>query len=167
MTIIYLRPENFFVNENNELCNNIDGFSFVIFTSKRCVICKDILPIFIRLSNHITGCTFVEMDVDQNQQKIRSIAAKTSTPIDFVPYILFYVNGRPTARYIPEEQSPHINFDKMKQFLLMQSQKDYQQVVKNNHQQPSEKSIPDYSIGKPICSKNGVCYHTYNSAYKK
>lgn len=165
MTIVYLQPDNFYVNPYNEMCNNINGFSFVLFTSKHCAFCKDIIPSFRSLANHIDGCTFVEMDVDQQQQKIRSIAANSNTPINFVPYLLFYINGRPTARYIPEEQTPHINYDKMKQFLIMQSQQHH--APKDNKAAAHKSLIPEYSIGKPICSGKNVCYLGYDSAYKK
>lgn len=166
MTIVYLQPDNFYVNPYNELCNTISGFSFVIFTSKHCTFCKDILPAFRNLANHIDGCTFVEMNVDQQQQKIRSIAAGSSTPINFVPYLLFYINGRPTARYVPEEQAPHINFEKMKQFLIIQSQKQRNTTQEAVAAAP-QSSIPKYSIGKPICTDKNVCYLGYDSAYKK
>jgi hypothetical protein len=108
------------------------------------------------------------MDVDQQQQKIRSIADGSSTPINFVPYLLFYVNGRPVARYVPEEQASHINFEKMKQFLIIQSQK---QGNKSNTTPKAaatpQSFIPKYSIGKPICNNKNVCYLGYDSAYKK
>ena len=176
MTILYLRPDNFFVNQYGELCNTVKGMSFVMFTSKQCVFCHEIQPTFKKLSKCIRGCTFVEMDVDQQYQKIRSIASSSSTPINFVPYLLFYINGRPMSRYVPEEQNPSANFDKMRQFLLMQSQHQSPSTpvthtsasTTGSHTttQPPKQNIPEYSIGKPVCSGQNVCYLGYNKAYK-
>ena len=166
MTIVYLQPNNFFV-KNDEMCNDIKGFSFVLFSSEKCVFCKDIIPPFRNLSTRISGCTFAEMNVDQQHQKIRLIASNSSTPINYVPYLLFYVNGKPVARYVPEEQNPHSNFDKMKQFLLVQSNNHQRVSVSKTSAAPPEKSIPEYSIGKPTCSSRNVCYLLGSEAYNK
>ena len=64
--------------------------------------------------------------------------------------------------------------DKMKQFLLIQSQKQQSQkqqsggvVNQKQSSAPPAKSIPEYSIGKPICTGKNVCYLFGNDAYKK
>lgn len=166
MTIVYVQPDNFFVSsQTNELCHIVRGFSFVLFTSKQCVFCKDIEPVFRNLSNHIDGCTFIEMDVDQQRQKIRTIAAGSTTPINYVPYLLFYINGRPTARYVPEEQAPQLNFEQMKQFLITQSKS--KGNVNSTRSTLYSPAIPKYSLGKPICTNKNVCYLGYDHAYKK
>lgn len=172
--MLYLRHTNYYVNKNNQLCNNVPDFSFIFFTSSECSYCYDLMPDFIRLSKAIQGCTFGQLDVDYDNQAIRVVASRSSTPINYVPYLVLYVNGIPFNVYTHDERRGSNNFEGMKQFLIHNTQR----LLKNPNQPPpptgpinkgavtSSQKIPGYSIGKPVC-KNGLCYYSYDAAYSK
>lgn len=168
MTLVYLKPENYFVNQNGDLCNNLKGYSFVMFTSDKCEYCNDIKPAFHYLPNTIQGCIFAEMNIDQQKQKIRMIASQSKTPINYVPYVILYLHGIPIAQYIPDEKNPQANFEKIKLFLINQTKKN-QTPTNNNQQQQlpnNNRNIPEYSLAKPSNTKR-VCYLTAAQAYGK
>ncbi len=161
---MFLTPENFYVDGSGKLCTKIPGYSFILFSSPNCGFCKDVIPAFNRLSQMIQGCVFASMNVEQKQQKIREIAQRSDTPINYVPLFMLYGNGRPIAQFYPDEQNPHTNLDKMKSFLINQTAS---KTAKTAAQKPQEPALPAYSIGIPGNSQKRVCYLDFDSAYKK
>ena len=176
--MLYLSPSDFYVNRSSELSVNTPGMVFVLFTSSQCPFCNDIQPVFMQLSKYIQGCTFALMNVEMQQQRIRHMSARTTSPINYVPFLVFYKDGRPVSQYVPDENKPQLNFIKMKEFLLQQGKQAHavslssrpcanpttKAKVQNNQ---SGTPIPEYSIGKPVCSKQRVCYLGYDKAYIK
>jgi thiol-disulfide isomerase/thioredoxin len=160
--LTYLTPNDYFITQQNELANKIPGFSFIFFSSSGCKFCKDVMPSFLRLSQILQGCVFGIMNVDQEEQKIVSMSASTKNKLEFVPYVLLYVNGKPLAPYMPDEDNPDANFEKMKTFLIAQT------TSLNSGDKPTAKSaqIPPYAGGIPGNLKR-VCYFSYDRAYGK
>lgn len=176
--IVYLVPNDYYVNREDELCNKIDGHSFILFTTTSCHYCKDIQPIFVKMSQTIQGCTFGIIDVDQENQKIVNIASRSKTPLEYVPYMILYLKGRPIAQFIADESHPEKNFDYMRDFLIQQSnaaKRDISTMQQHRQQQQQQQgavgtnNIPAYSLGIPGNLKNprarNVCYLGFDKAY--
>lgn len=201
--LVYLTPNDYKLRQISsdrkpgemieELCTEIPGISFILFTSNSCKYCKDIYPYFLRVSQIIQGCVFGIMNVDVMNQKIVAMSHRSSTPLQYVPYLMLYINGRPVAQYVPDEENSAHNVELMRSFLVAQTKRLTRQqndtAGRHHHQnQPrhndqgvgagisntasGESSIPAYSIGIPGNMKSAresrkVCYLDFNSAYKK
>jgi hypothetical protein len=110
-----------------------------------------VMPAFKRVSDLIKGCTFAIMDVNQDNKKVVTISEASNHKLKFVPFIVFYKDGLPTAYFTPNENAPDQNFEALKRF-----------VVENTK---SKKQIAPNSIGFPSANKKDVCYLTLNDAY--
>ena len=87
-------------------------------------------------------------------------------PIEVVPYIILFINGKPYMRY----QGPHSS-EEISRFIIEISQKiqtkqNFVKDDKNIKQPKNGKGIPAYTIGKPICADD-VCYLEFDDAYTK
>ena len=174
--MIYLRYSDFYINHAGNLCVNQKGYSFVMFVSNACSYCSEIAPSFLRLSQIIKGCVFGTINVDQDSRKIVEISNRSRTPLEYVPYLVLYANGVPMAQYHSDESNPDSNFEKMRIFLLSQTQRSNEQPNstgsgQQQQQQSSEYVIPAYSIAIPHNAgtkrSKRVCYLGYEHAYGK
>ena len=149
------------------LYNNIRHYSVVLFYATTCEYCKPYLQIFKKLPGNVAGCTFGITNIQSNMS-IVALSRQTISPIDFVPLIIYYVDGRPFMKYNGEADGTQIVefiVDVTEKLGANTKSKFYEDRVK---QQETEKKIPEYAIGKPkssvvkfvgdmIC-KDGVCY---------
>lgn len=176
--LLFLSSEDFFIqkfNKVNLLCNNIVGLSLVLFYSNACKFCKNLIPIFKQLPDTVNGCQFAMMNVSNNKQCI-VMSTSTTSPIKVVPYVILYMNGKPYMRY----QGPH-DIREITKFIvemakkINESQRDNQAVQRAPNQQqgatalnhrPIPHKIPEYTIGKPLCGDDEVCYLDVEEAYE-
>lgn len=128
-------------------------YSIVLFYTDDCPECKILKPVLLRFVGHpdIQVCFLNVYDPDS--PTIIEKSRKTSTPLEHVPFVVFYINGVPFKTFDGE-----YNFQ------------DFQKFIKNVITEASKiqdtskiSEIPPYTTGKPNCSK--VCYLTYNQAY--
>ncbi len=70
----------------------------VLFYSTTCEHCKTLKPIFSQLPSVIRGVQFAMVNISTNKGIIAK-AQRTNTPIEYVPLVIFYVNGMPFAQY--------------------------------------------------------------------
>jgi len=165
--LVYLTPNDFFVNDKNQLVTRLQGFSFLMFTSTQCPHCKFVEPAFTRLSSLIQGCTFALVDVDQDNRQIIKKALHTSNKIEYVPYIVLCLNGVEKMQFKPiESQNDQpvddviaMNIKAMRTFLV-------EQTSHIRSEAPTKQTVSTHSIGMPVNSKK-VCYMQYSSAYTK
>lgn len=165
---MFLTPEDFFI-ANGELHLKAQGYAFIFFMSKNCGFCDDVKPAFNRLSQMIQGCTFAYMDVDQKQQQLVQMSYQTANPIQYVPLLLLYINGRRVGQFFPDEENPNNNLQKMTNFILSTTKQPTQSGASSSQKkEETESGIPKYSIGIPgnLASKR-VCYFGYEQAYNK
>jgi thiol-disulfide isomerase/thioredoxin len=94
------------------LCNFIPGISLIMFYSNSCENCKNLIPIFKQLPGNISGCQFGLVNLSQNKNIIE-MSFNTITPIEFVPYIVLFNDGKPFIRYT----GPH-NIKCLTQFIV-------------------------------------------------
>jgi len=90
------------------------------------------------------------------------MSRETIAPISFVPYIVLYINGRPYMRY----QGPH-SASEIGRFVFEVSQKiqNKQPFSKEEVKEDPRGGIPAYTIGKPLCGDENVCYLEFQTAY--
>lgn len=146
------------------LCHGIPGFSLILFYSKQCGYCNDLIPIFKKLPGSITGCQFGMVNVSNNK-KVISMSSNTIAPIEYVPYILLYVNGKPFMRY----NGPYDGAE-IKRFVFEVASKVRDKQKFNNEkvkEDPKGRGIPEYTLGQPLYGKPGekVCYLNFRTAY--
>ena len=113
--LLFLQSEDFNVQAGTKgdiVCNVIRGISLVLFYSPRCVYCQRLIPIFKKLPGSIGGCQFGMINVT-SENTIVAMSRNTVVPIEYVPLIILYVNGKPFIRYDGEHHE-----EKIREFLL-------------------------------------------------
>jgi len=165
-SILFLTTEDFTVQKGTKgdiMCHNIPGFSLILFYSTHCVHCQSLIPIFKRLPGSINGCQFGMINISTNRSTV-DMSATTIAPIKYVPYIVLYVNGKPFMVYKgPYQESEIRNFVVEIANNIQKKQQFSKEKVKETPQE--EGGIPAYTIGKPLCGNDKVCYLTFNGAY--
>jgi len=164
---MHLTPNDFYINEELTLGNKLPGYSFIFFMTLDCPYCDDVKPAFDHLAKIIQGCTFFYMDVSQKNQEIVVKSRQSKTPINYVPYLVLFYNGKQIKQYIPDEDHPQNNVKKMTNFLI-ENASNPEQINQTSKVPDDVSDIPPYSIGIPgnYASKK-VCYLPYTNAYKK
>ena len=147
------------------MCHSIPGMSLILFYSTQCEFCQKLIPIFKFLPGTLGGCQFGMINVSTNRECVK-MSQGTIAPITYVPYIVLFMGGKPFMKY----QGPY-DANEIKRFVfeVAQKMKNKQKFTddakikmnKNNHE------IPAYTIGRPLCGEDGVCYLTMEEAYKK
>lgn len=166
--LLFLTADDFQLTngiKGNIMSTNIPGFSLILFYSTQCNHCQSLIPIFKSLPGTIGGCQFGMINVSHNKKCIM-MSRSSIAPIEVVPYIILFINGKPYMRY----QGPHSS-QEISRFIIEISEKIHpkQNFVKDDKtiKQPKNgKGIPAYTIGKPICG-NDVCYLEFDDAYTK
>ena len=124
------------------LYNNIRHYSVVLFYATTCEYCKPYLQIFKKLPGNVAGCTFGITNIQSNMS-IVALSRQTISPIDFVPLIIYYVDGRPFMKYNGEADGTQIV-----EFIV--------DVTEKLGANTKSKFYED-RVGDMIC-KDGVCY---------
>ena len=162
--LLFLDSSDFNVQKGMKgdiLCHQIPGFSLILFYSKHCSFCQNLVPIFKKLPGTIGGCQFAMVNLSINKKCV-DMSQSTVTPIKYVPYIMFYINGKPFMTYKGPQEEEEIrrfvievanNINKKQQFST--------EKVKENQ----EEGVPAYSLGKPIQGNDKVCYLDFTKAY--
>ena len=154
---MFLTYHDFDVQHRELVLKNLPGYYFVFFTQDRCTYCNDLKPVFNKLESMTTGCNFVYVDVDQGNQQVVSMSHATDSPIEYVPLLLLYINGRCVDRFVPDEQTPSNNLANMSSFLLSHAKQKTTSSTKTTDR--TIPRIPAYSIGIPgNHASDRVCY---------
>ena len=128
-------------------------YSIVMFYTDDCPQCKVIKPILLSFVGNPTIQICMVNVYDPDSTNLIQMSQKTSTPLQHVPFLVFYINGTP-----------------FKKFDGQYTVQDFQNFVKNVMDEAAKikdtseiSEIPAYTIGKPNSAK--VCYLTYQKAY--
>jgi thiol-disulfide isomerase/thioredoxin len=165
--LLFLNSGDFSISKGtkgNIMCHLIPGFSLILFYSTQCEHCQSIIPIFKKLPGSVGGCQFGMINVSTNKACVK-MSKNTISPITYVPYIVFYINGRPSMIY----KGPH-DGKEIQKFIMevaenVQSKQNFYKNVKHSSQEPE---IPSYCLGKPLCGRDDkVCYLSFDNAYNK
>lgn len=163
--LLFLSSDDFSVQQGQKgkiLCTpQLKGFSVILFYSVQCDHCQTLIPIFKTLPQHFAGFQFAMINVSNNKNVIM-MAKDTIAPITYVPYVLFYVDGKPYMQY-----SGPYRLDEIKQFIV-EVANEVKSKAKFFDQKtappPANNRIPEYAIGVPKC-KDDVCYLEFEKAY--
>lgn len=170
--LLFLTNDNFSVNSGTKgkiLCNNIKGYSLVLFYSTECVHCQNLIPIFKKLPNTINNCSFGMVNISQNMGIIEK-SKQTISPITYVPYILMFIDGVPYMKYNGPSQ-----IEEIKRFIVEVVSAVNKQKFAVNTEKKSQQSnapvldksnIPSYTTGIPVCAGD-VCYIQFDKGYKQ
>lgn len=161
--LLFLSSEDFLVSDNQSeklLCTHVNqGLVLVLFYSTQCEHCKNAIPIFRQLPQIVHGCSFGMINVSTNA-KVVHLSRSTISPIQYVPFIILYVNGEPYYKYKGAITLPDIQ-----NFIIQMSK-----VLESKQQfvvpEKETKKIPEYSTGIPYCDED-ICYLEFNEAYDK
>ena len=162
--LLFLQSGDFNVQTGTKgdiMCNSIRGISLILFYSTKCSYCQNLIPIFKRLPGSVGGCQFGMINIT-NERDIIRLSSQTIAPIQYVPLIILFVNGKPFIRY----DGPHEEKD-LRNFLMdvtkkLQTKDKFSD--KNKKQNSNEKEIPLYSVGVPLCGED-ECYLDFDEAY--
>lgn len=162
--LLFLTKDDFNIKEGSKgelLCHNIKGISLILFYSTQCPHCHTFIPCFKRLGGTIGGCQFGMINISKNREVVM-MSKKTIAPIEYVPYVVLYVNGIPFMRYDgPQDEREIRNFVTDVANQLQTKEKFSSEKVKQ-----TGKGIPAYTIGKPLVGCDGnVCYLEFDEAY--
>ncbi len=175
--LLFLTQEDFYntydKNKAYVMAHRIPGVSLILFYSTQCVHCKTLIPIFKSLPGSVSGCQFGMVNIANNKNCVH-MSKNTISPINYVPYIILYIGGKPLMRYSgPYELSP------IQKFVVEVTNKLHvkQEFIRSNKTKgggtttPSGGSItnhpgeiPAYTIGKPLWGSR-VCYLEMDDAY--
>ena len=117
--LLFLTSDDFLLTKAPNglvLSTQIRGFSLLLFYSDRCPNCRNMLPIFKKLPLYVSDCVFGLTNVDKNR-KIIEMSNETIKPIDYVPFTVFFLNGRMLCVY----KGPP-DLDELKRFIFEYSQ---------------------------------------------
>jgi hypothetical protein len=92
------------------------------------------------------------------------MSKNTIAPVTYVPYIVLYINGRPFMVYKGPSESEEI-----RRFVIevANNVQKKQQFSKEKVKQDDNGGIPAYTIGRPVCGDDKVCYLNFGTAYTK
>lgn len=166
--LLFLTSGDFNVQRGSKgpiLCHGIKGYSLIMFYSTHCPKCQTMIPVFKRLPGTIGGCQFGMVNVGNNRKCIE-MAKQTVTPIQYVPLIILYINGKPFMRYPAERPGTIENLQKFV-IEIAENVRQKQQFTRSKADTPiNAEDLGNLfkGIGIPVCS-GGVCYLPNSDAY--
>ena len=161
--LLFLDSDDYYRTEGQKgpiLCHKIKGLSLIFYYSTECPHCQSFIPEFKKLPGRIGGCQFGMVNVNKNVKLIK-LSQNTIAPIQFVPYIMLYVDGKPFIRYDGEhnlgmimdfivdvnkklqQREQFLNQERQKQMAMMQQKgmQGIQQGFKQNQNEMEFKEI--------------------------
>ena len=174
--LLFLTADDFELRKGtkgNIVCHDIPGYSLVLFYSTQCKYCKELIPVFKQLPGSISGCQFGMINVSKNKNIVH-MSRNSIAPIEYVPYVILFINGKPSMRYDGPADVQTIQkfvIDVSNRFKGQNFNRQEEQSTHQKGQQAKirqqDKRIPEYCIGKPLCGDNKRCYLEFNTAYVK
>lgn len=178
MGIYFFNNDDFTVRHNQKgklltFTEEYKGLYLVLFYSKECKYCDQLMTQFKQLPQSIMGCRFVMVNINQNPEIVEK-SKQTISPISYVPDLILYVNGLPYVRY----DGPN-ELNDIKQFILdissklektsFLSEERPPDEIQEQHINIEENAIPEYTVGMPLCGSSkdvyGRCYLEFDNAY--
>lgn len=128
----------------------IEGeYSLVLFYTNECDKCNRVKPELMKMVGNPRVQICVVNVYHKSSDDLIGKSLKTTTPLQYVPFVVFYVKGFPFKVY-NEEGGDLAGFV-------------FKSIEEASKTFDFSDAIPSYSIGKPVASK--VCYLTYSKAY--
>lgn len=131
--------------------------SLVLFFTPDCEYCEELKEIFKILSQHIKSHYFCFCNLKLSSQVIQ-LSKESTTPLQHVPYVLCYVNGKPYAKYEGER-----SVKSLKDFIQTVNAKVEQ--FKTSPQLQKDELDEQISTSATPLNKARRCYLTMDEAY--
>src|SRR3990167_4955851 len=99
--LIYMTSRDFKLEQGQDnimMTTQVGGLSLLFYYSQECKKCPGFLEEFRTVARRIPSCVFIVVNIDQDPNII-NMTKKTNTPLDYVPYIIMYVDGKPFMEY--------------------------------------------------------------------
>lgn len=101
--IYFLSKNNFHVKESVDgkllaLDNDMKGINLVLFYSNECEHCNKVISEFKKLPEHIFGCNFSMINVNQNTEIVK-LSKETISPLSYVPELILFIDNIPYMKY--------------------------------------------------------------------
>ena len=169
--LYHLTSNDFYIEPTADgkkvMCMDSRGLFLVMFHANpdRCQHCEETLPEFRKLPQRMGNCKFALVNLNANPDLVK-MSKMTKAPIEYVPFIVLYVNGRPFLKYEGDRTLPAFM-----EFLqeVMQKLQSKQSFIENKNYK-IESEIPPYTVGIPysvVCDNDkGICYLSTSEAYK-
>lgn len=127
MSVHQLTTQNFHVagQQTQSLSINYSGNVLVLFKLQDCPGCAAFEPVFHQLAREETRVVFAVLDLAINRD-VGQMSRSTTTPIQKVPHLILYIQGRPHARFTGAQKT----FPAIRNFIsdaLQSSQQNLQQ----------------------------------------
>ena len=171
--LFFLTEDDFYIDQGQKgpiLACNYEGFCMVLFHADagRCKHCEETIPEFKKIASKFGQCGFGLCNLNKFPGVV-TMSKQTIAPFKYVPYIVFYVNGRPFARYEGER-----NASDMAEFLkeiitLLQPKRSFIEQKKFKVEGDATPVFPGGGIPyNLICDEDkGVCYLTNSEVLGK
>lgn len=133
----------------------------ILFYSKKCDKCVNLLPLFKLLPQKINGCIFGISNVSVDGKKVLMMSEQTISKIEYLPYIVMYNDGKPFMEYRGDRTIEGIVqfVQEVNQYLSKQ-----QQFSKGQVCQGGAPGVQAWCpVGKPLT--DDVCYISFKDAY--
>lgn len=100
MNVQYLSAQNFVIlgKQQKSLGINLGGNVLVFCKMQKCENCEKFEPIFYQLPLKNNKVTYAIIDISQYREVIE-MSRGTNTPIQAVPLLILFINGRPHAKF--------------------------------------------------------------------
>lgn len=176
-SIYYLTSEDFVLMQGQTgvvMCNKIPNLSLILYYSKNCNYCQDLVPIFKDLPYRFQGCTFGLANILLDNQAIVQMARTTVIPISYVPFIVLYVNGKPFMEYKGPRSTKEIvdflnevftNLQQRQHFARSQPPEIGSRMGEGSVCQGGVPGLAGYCHGVPFT--DNVCFVSYGDAYNE
>lgn len=159
--LLFLNSGDFTLSGEHFVCQKYDGLLIILFYSTHCAYCGPAREALNMVASQFSqgNCKFGIINVTQNS-KVVDKAKASKTPIKFVPFVMAFFKRAPLAVFQQACTQQNLVQFVRKCYESIQGQVDSFGVVKK------EDEIPAFTTGKPVC-EDGVCYLSYDDAYKK
>jgi len=159
MSLKFLTPDSFNINPGTKgyilCCKDTQNLCVVLFYSNKCKYCNSFLGILKEASVRFPNCSFGLINVS-NYPQIVEMSNLTIAPIEYVPYIILYINEKPYIRY---DGPPTLeDFGSFIQKVL--NQMSYQtEFVKKDNNSTSTSTSNNISLPSDVNTDVGIPYN--------
>jgi thioredoxin-like negative regulator of GroEL len=164
-SILFMSSSDFGVGRDGSLLHNIQsGYSLVLFYSTQCPHCAAAQDIFKELNKTVIGCKFAMINIDNNKNIIQ-ICKQSILPIEYVPLLVFFANGKAYMMY-----SGPLREQNIRQFIEQVATAYAEEYSSNDGQKTFIENFEGCGIDDQQCKEDYVkrqrgCYVTMKEAY--
>jgi len=165
--ILFLGNDDFCVRageKGNMLClSGWKGLTLIMFYSKECKFCDNLILKFKQLPTIVNGCKFGMVCVNRNMEVVEK-SRNTISPIEYVPDVILFVDGVPYIRYDGPHEIENIKtfiftvYERLKKTCFSEQQSAQQPPTNNPqptiYQNPSNQQLQQQQPRAPVANSH-------------